>query len=202
MSITLRVDELNFVPGNTARASAASTPLAHWNIEVSDGSKSARMKLRDPSSTLADQGLPGLGPEETMAWYLEDHIDKPFETTKSGTAAALLRNYGRDLASQIAAGDLVPNDGHLQLQIVTPRRTEKSPESLWPSLQQLHWEVLEDVSVWPDGSRLTKVSVVRSLGSMDTCTPSAEDTANPPTNKAFRILLVVGRPNVEHGAEY
>lgn len=171
MSITLRLCEVSVVPGDTTSTSAF---LGHWNIEINNGFKSARMELRDPSSTLSSQALRGLGPEETIAWDLEVYPHKPFETTKHDTAAGLLTSYGRHLASQIAAGELIPKQGHLWLQIVTPRRTDKSPEALGPSLQHLHWEVLEDVSLWPRGFNLTKVGVVRSL------TDGSRRISNPP----------------------
>ncbi|WKT53634.1 hypothetical protein QSH57_004218 [Fusarium oxysporum f. sp. vasinfectum] len=160
MSTTLRIREISLEPGKIASTSAF---LGHWNTELNNYSKSAKLELRDPFSTLSSKGLPGLGPEETILWYFDKYCSTPFETAKSETAVTLLISYGRSLASQIATCPLLPKRGQLWIQIVTPQRTEKSPEVLGPSLQHLHWEVLEDVSIWPPGFTLDKVSIVRSL---------------------------------------
>jgi hypothetical protein len=74
MSTTLRVHEVNFV---SRKIASIPTLLEYWNIEINNGSKSVKMKILDPSSTLSSQGLPGLGAEETITWYLDDYGRSP-----------------------------------------------------------------------------------------------------------------------------
>jgi hypothetical protein len=152
--------------------------------------------------------LLGKDPEAMITWYLEQHADEPFETTKAGMAAELLSAYGRHLALQVVQSGLLPKTGDVQLQIAssvtcrqqTDRAAEKAPESLGQALQLLHWEVLEDAEVWPAGYRFRSISVVRSV-----TVPSVKGHAvdSPRTEgSTFNILLVVSRPRPQKDVDY
>ncbi|OAQ59803.1 CHAT domain-containing protein [Pochonia chlamydosporia 170] len=198
MASTVRIHEVDTISGE---ASSTSTNSPRWQIEVSAAAKSVSIELCDPATKLATQALPGLGSEESIAWYLEEYMNEPFETTKSESAAELLTAYGRDLASQIVASDLLPKNGHIRLQISTARRTGNAPESLSPSLHHLHWEVLEDVRVWPAGFQLSEVNVVRSV--TDATTKSTSNSCREKVKpNTYSILLVVSRPRPEEAIEY
>ncbi|KAG7284484.1 hypothetical protein NEMBOFW57_010859 [Staphylotrichum longicolle] len=193
MPLVIRIREVGLASQETSESTS------QWNIELAAGSKSINWRLRDPSS--AFQGLPGVESEETIAWYFENYASEPFETTKSDIAATLLSQYGSDLASQLAGSGVLPRSGHITLQISTPARTEKSPEATGSSLQHLHWEVLENVGLWPAGFRFSSVSVVRSLiGRSDAAVDDGHTLGHK--SKRFNILLVVSRPRPETDIDY
>jgi hypothetical protein len=68
----------------------------------------------------------------------------------------------------------------------------------------LHWEVLEDVSVWPPGFQFSGVSVVRSVtgGITNSGALRGNDRRVETKRRTFNVLLVVSRPRPEKDVEY
>ncbi|KAK4186668.1 CHAT domain-protein [Podospora australis] len=189
-----------------------------WTAEITSRSKSTTITLHNPfisaePSSFADvvSGTAGSpGSEESLSWYLENHINEPFETTRAETAAESLSTYGTSLATQLTRSGLVPRSGDIQLHIIS---SPPKASTGGPSIQQLHWEVLEDVRVWPKGynNNLASVSVIRSVTSDSTGTVVGHDAATPPAimteqnqskKASYKILLVVSRPRPEKDVEY
>jgi len=208
MPFTLRIREIRSLDQVTRHhGDSPSTSLSQWDVEI--GPESLNLRLCDPFAAIPAQ--PVTESEKTITWYLENHIREPFETTRAEVAANTLSTYGRDLASQIAQSGLLPENGDLQLHIIStasPRhqsRVEKSPESRGRPLQQLHWEVLEDVKVWPTSFRFSSVSVARSVtgtaGGLGESSTRERDSAGA-RSRGFKILLVVSRPRPLQGVDY
>lgn len=179
-----------------------------WEVEFRAGSQSLNLRIQDPlSSPLSASGA--AASEETIAWYLEKHISEPFETTKAEAALETISSYGHDLASQIVQSGLLPKRGEIQLHIISSPSSQiaRSGGSSGTRrlLQQLHWEILENVKLWPAGFWLKNVSVARSVTRTrpTISVPAYGDNQGTGTQKrTFRILLVVSRPRPEKDVDY
>ena len=179
-----------------------ATRTSDWDIEIARGDKVLRARLSDP---FADSTAFGQEPERAVKWYLEKYRIEPFETTKADFAAEALSAYGRNLAAQVVRSGLVPTHGDIELEI----KAHEHPRSPGPrntlvhregrDLQQLHWEVLEDVGVWPAGYNLDSVSVLRSVRQKIGAVCSSGDS---PQRRRFKILLVVSRPEQDTDLDY
>ncbi|KAL8994421.1 MAG: hypothetical protein Q9169_005608 [Polycauliona sp. 2 TL-2023] len=173
-----------------------------WEIELATGQRVLRTKLSD---TFADSTAFGEEPEKAIKWYLEKYITEPFDTTKADFAAEALLAYGRDLAAQLVQSGLLPTQGDIELEIKGRNRQVATaagntlPRREGRDLQQLHWEVLEDITVWPPGYNFDSVSIFRSVRQMN---GSVSSSNNLPTANVFRILLVVSRPGQDKDLDY
>ncbi|KAG7284761.1 hypothetical protein NEMBOFW57_009372 [Staphylotrichum longicolle] len=190
---------------------AKSSESSEWNVQVNTGSGSSNIQLRDPLAALAELVSDDENdePAKIIAWYLENHASEPFEKSKAESAKRLISAYGCNLASQIAETGLVPQDGYVQLHVVTAGSGEGENKEGGLSIQHLLWEVLEDPEVWSKTERRPQsVSVVRSLQSV-----TGVEAGCPPTTvlaehrdgldgKRFNILLVVSRPCPEKDVDY
>ncbi|KAK0736383.1 hypothetical protein B0T21DRAFT_178976 [Apiosordaria backusii] len=172
-----------------------------WRVELDTGKETVALELQDPFNTFT-----WTRSEQELTWYLEGHISEPFDTARADAAAESLSVYGRDLASQLSKNTLLPKHGDVHLNVVSnPVRQQLPgpPGKFGPqarSLQQLHWEVLENLEVWPPGIRFTNVTVARSMVDLIN---KPEPRAAPSTNRTtFKVLLVVSRPRPETDIEY
>jgi hypothetical protein len=198
MAFKIRVRQAGLGLGAKATAQPQTKTVAPesstWQIQLStDAEESQIITLSDPFDGLDSAGD---DPEKTLKWYLEDFIHEPFETTQGDLAAATLTEYGRGLATQLAQSGLLPSNGDIELEIGSVSR-HTHPRTIGNrDLQQLHWEVLEDVGVWPDRYNFASVSVVRLVhqGSDTTGTSSRSDSHELAEERTFNILLVVCRP--------
>lgn len=182
-----------------AKDQASSPRSSGWDIEIATSEKTSKARLSDP---FADSTAFGKEPEKAVKWYLEEYITEPFETTKADFAAEALSAYGRDLAAQIVRSGVLPAQGDIELEIIAsdrPRSPGTENTLLNRDLQQLHWEVLEDIRVWPPGYNFESVSVVRSVPRKIGAVSSSNEL---PKGKKFRILLVVSRPRQETDLDY
>ena len=173
-----------------------------WEIEIAIGEKVSRARLSDP---FADSTAFGKEPEKAVKWYLEKYVTEPFETTKAHFAAEALSAYGRDLAAQIVRSGLLPTYGNIELEIKasdrprSPGTEETLPDRGRRDLQRLHWEVLEDIRVWPPGYNFESVSIFRSVCREIRAVSSSGKSGE---GGKFKILLVVSRPGQDTDLEY
>lgn len=179
--------------------------------EISHGTGRAQWEVRSTSSWVQDQCrfviIDPWSPddEDHGRWYLEKHLRKdPFAITKARQIEGSLAQYGRKLREQIQLGDLsllsrqcnqddqIHRHG-LEITIID----EALPaEGLDDTVHRLHWELLEDPTLWPE----IKLGVtVRRLVSVDvnaTYKPGSVRSwphAQPSTRSTFNVLLVLAR---------
>jgi hypothetical protein len=173
-------------------------PADGWDVEAATATDKVETRFTDPFKDAIDCGEE---PEEAIEWYLERYFNEPFETTKADAAADALTAYGRRLATQVVQTGLLPKHGDVELEIVTnclvaTRTTEESLTN--NNLQQLHWEVLEDIKIWPPAYKFKSVSVTRLLQGTQPKTSSDGSVRA----KSFRVLLVVSRPDQTVDIDY
>lgn len=129
--------------------------------------------------------------EETeYKWYLKEFPSKqPFESSRAKRVSESLDRYGRSLAAQLLASDILPWEGNLNLRIDFKPRNHLDP---FPGygyiLQSMHWEILEAVSSWPRPCRYASIRVRRTLSE------SGPQVSYPRESSKVRILLVTCRP--------
>lgn len=178
MATTVRISELESLP-------PSSTSKCHsWNLVVTrpDKKHEALISLSDPFNS--DQ-------EQLLHWYFERYaLEDPYEVTKAELAREAIYSYGRNLSKQLATCGLIPKSGDLQLEIGLPAQggaSDAPPHGL--SLHRIHWEVLEDISLWPKRFGLKRVVVCRTLS-----VPCPIIATEPGPMSKFNVLLVVSRP--------
>jgi hypothetical protein len=180
--------------------------LGLGNVLLSSDDSEAHIELRNP---LTSQESGDVDKQELIRWYLEKYApEQPFETSKADLAAETIASYGRALAVQIAGSGLLPRKGELEIEIFGQSDVGENPDNVEIDsflLQQLYWEVLEDVKLWPAGFKFSSVTVYRSAS----CThgisgvplsTGREDTER--TKNRFNILLVVSRPGRAADIDY
>lgn len=184
--ITLKIfEERNF---GTLPATAYG---GGWNIYLSNDQRPvSRLALKYPSSSSSDSET-----EELLRWYYEKYQrDDPYAVSKAESAEKALTDYGQSLAGQlVSSGQLPPTAPEVRIEIHSRNDgTASSGDS--GSIQQLHWEVLENSTIWPQGYSFGRVMVQRvvDIGRPFSCEPSAAITH--PISR-FNILMVVARPN-------
>lgn len=211
MPFVLQVREVSPTgTGMVSRLQKSTESPAEWEVELRAGPKTLRTKIQDPFHDYPD--VLGAAPEDTIAWYLEKHISEPFESTRAQAAAEVLSSYGHDLAAQITRSGLLPKNGDVRLHIISSPSFQVSRlgESVGPQrrpFQQLHWEILEDVRLWPAGFHFSSASIARLVIPTQLETPGhvmyqQERPPTGPQQRTFRILLVVSRPRPEKDVEY
>jgi len=188
MSFRLRLSEVLSVGVDSA------TP--EWGVEAETGSGHILFKLKDPfgqSSEGSEQS------EEILKWYIESYASEPFEKTRADFAAEILSDYGRVLAARIVETGLLPKAGSICLEIVSKDSERAGLNGKEPTLQQLHWEVLENASLWPAGYDFSSISVIRSA-----LRKSLQDDTDTIRfkGKRFSILLVVARLGKQKDIDY
>ena len=97
---------------------------------------------------------------EEIRWYLEDYARRdPFSFGRAQSAERSLRSYGLSLASAICNPDGPPKglkDSSLLISI-------EYEGGFTLRMARIHWEILEDVEVWPEKRRPSNVSIVRRI---------------------------------------
>ena len=129
--------------------------------------------------------------EETESkWYLKEFAPKqPFETSRAKSVSASVDRYGKSLAAQLLASDVLPCEGNLNLRINLKPKYHSDPlPGHGYSLQSMHWEILEIVSSWPQPCRYTSIRVCRTLSE------SRAQVLYPREPSRVNILLVTCRP--------
>lgn len=165
-----------------------------WDISIcGDDAECVRVvSLLDPSI---------LATEENLRWYLEEFVIKsPFEHSRSHVAAAELKAYAERLIDGL--GLQAPLQ-HLRSKLHLSDETlltvfldiEAETASATTSIHSLHWEVLEDMSVWPEQTN-HQIIVRRKVPELDIA-QSVQPKSNVP---GFNILIVVAR-DLSRGAD-
>ena len=133
---------------------------------------------------------------EDLRWYIEEYTNDPFSTQRAQSTAFRLRSYGTSLAHAICksrafSADLV----NCTLLIEISGREEFSRQ-----LAVIHWEILEDPSLWDVDSRPVNISVIRTVygpqyssGMSLSQRPADSDISLTPQH----VLASTARPSLE-----
>lgn len=156
-----------------------------WRLHLnSDGGVvSSSFLLTSPYDTDYEAGL---------AWSLEQYADGPFAIARASQISLGLQNYGQALALI-----LEPALINLMIKSGSDRVYNKiqigvlgaGPQS---RLQSIHWEVLEQMSLWPTlRDYASQVSIVRYA------TQDGTGVARRPeiTTGSINVLIVSARPD-------
>lgn len=158
-----------------------------WDISIycDDNGPVRTISLLDPSMPSA---------EENLRWYLEEFAIKfPFERSRSHEVTAELRAYARRLINDFNLQALLQN---VRSKLQLPKEAlltvfldvEAEIGSVNNSIHSLHWEILEDMSVWPEQTR-QQVIVRRRVPDLGIMLPvGAQGSVS-----VFNILVVVAR---------
>jgi hypothetical protein len=197
MSFRVRIRDISFSNSHGKVVETTGQPK-QWSIEASTSNGSARATIYDPFELASTHGG---NLEGELRWFLENYANDPFETTRADAAAESLSKYGRGLAGQVVNACQIPRNGDLQLEIISSdsREDPRSSVGTERKLQQLHWEVLEDASVWPPGYNLNSISVARSIIKSIKQEAIGGETF---TAKKIKILLVVSRPDQQNDIDH
>ncbi|EJT79452.1 hypothetical protein GGTG_04536 [Gaeumannomyces tritici R3-111a-1] len=206
MAFTLRISGLGTRPIEQPADGIPANPF-NWTTEFASSNGRRTVQIADP---LLGRGNPA-SDEDLIKWCLEKHVREPFEATKADSAGRLIREYGQALALQVSSSGLLPVEGHLEIEVGTPDGGAGGPGHVVSSLQRLHWEVVEDVTVWPENHKFQSVGVCRTTTSAADTVPAAASAfpqvrtgaeVEPRARKHFNILLVVSRPGGAADVEY
>lgn len=169
------------------RIGSGASSNTEWDISIHchDGMSARVVSLVDPFMPES---------EENLRWYLEEFAAKsPFERSRSNNAATELRGYAKTLIKGL---DLLMQVQHLRSEM---RLLDSAPLIVFleieaeigcanNSIHKIHWEVLEDMSVWPAQTR-AQIIVRRKVPNSE-ITRSVETYSN---TAGFNILVVVAR---------
>ena len=167
----------------------------NWNtILKCDGTTvAAGVRLKDPLSQAE---------KSELRWYIEEYVPvSPFELTRARGAANLVRRYAQNIADQLnllktvqsAAGSSTSTSDAVSISLAI-RDADEDERDEKATIQQLHWELLEDLDCWKEhGFKL----VVRRLRSSDPIPGVLNSVRSWPTENMSResvnVLLVVAR---------
>jgi hypothetical protein len=178
-----------------------------WILCLKCDGKEAKLRLKDPfAEEEADVRNAFYNRESIVKWYVDKHTEEPFEVVKAESAAQLLRGYGQRLAQSLADSGILPRDGDLDLEIVSqPPKSSSISKIGEADLQKLHWELLEDVTVWPADYTFQSLTVTRCIPTEHRETSNATEWllgSQRVSIKKFSILLVVARPSASRDPDY
>jgi hypothetical protein len=183
-----------------------------WPVRLECSGKQVDLQLQDPSYTTTNGPSAVQDSDELLRWYLEKHSEEPFEVTKAEFAATQLSLYGATLAESLVASGILPDHGqHLYIEVISyPKETEEAGQLPSPDLNRLHWEVLEQVELWPKSCTYHSITVSRCILDRSTGNNLAsESTIQYPSfssmasgEKGLNILLVVSRPKPTHDPDH
>jgi hypothetical protein len=172
-----------------------------WNVSIEhDAGKLRQVKLRDPFSAAQ---------ERECKWYLERYTRSPFAVERAAVAEGSLREYGRSLFVQLRLAEFRQlwsvDTSEIDIEVVQhPQSTNDEIGS--PSIHRLHWELLEEGTLWSlDSARISIRRHLAQKGDDESAATSREKSPkeNSPTQAAaFNVLLVVARDLTLDGAAY
>jgi hypothetical protein len=210
-SSTRKIDEDSSTRSNL-EVGTTRTRASGWKVCLQCDGKEVELRLKDPFANEDTHSYSSVPIQENLVrWYLEKHTEEPFEAPKAEQVADLLTFYGRTLAKLLVTSGILPRHGHLDIEIISnPPGTPTIKGLSVADLHSLHWEVLEDVSLWPEDHTFESVAVSRCLvdtpsheglqGTSVPRMPSLEPNVSRP--KGLSILLVVSRPSASHDPDY
>ena len=128
--------------------------------------------------------------ERDYRWYLEDYAAKqPFAASRAAKVEKSLEKYGKALSDSLLGSGILPLHGRIKLWIdCSPIGGEDEASSRASSpLQNLHWELLEDISRWSNAN-YNAINVCRTLSI------SLPKVSSGTASTRVNILLVTCRP--------
>lgn len=202
----------NILARSDLEVGTTRTQTSAWAICLQCDGKEVELRLKNPFTNWDTHSHFSVPDQENLVrWYLEKHTEEPFEAPKAEQAAELLASYGRTLAKILATSGILPRHGHLDVEIISkPPRTPTIKGLSVADLHSLHWEVLEDISLWPEEYALQSVAVSRCVvgtpsheGLDGTRTPRVQSLgSNASRPKGLSILLIVSRPKAPDDPDY
>ncbi|KAL2048699.1 hypothetical protein N7G274_000611 [Stereocaulon virgatum] len=172
-----------------------------WNVSIEHDAGSLRqVKLRDPFSAAQ---------ERECKWYLERFTRSPFAVERATIAEGSLREYGRSLFVQLRLAEFRQlwsvDSSEFDIEVVQcPQST--NDESGSPSIHRLHWELLEEGTLWSLDS--VRISIRRHLAQKGDDKSAGTSGGKSPRESShsqgatFNALLVVARDLTLDGAAY
>lgn len=175
----------------------------NWNtiLKCNGTTVAAGVRLKDPLSQAE---------KSELRWYIEDYVRiSSFDLTRARDAANLVRRYAQNIADQLnllktvqsAASSSTSTSDAVSISLAI-RDADEDERDEKATIQQLHWELLEDLDCWKEhGFEL----VVRRLRSSDPIPGVLNSVRSWPTESMSResvnVLLVVAR-DTQRGAAY
>ncbi|CUS09161.1 unnamed protein product [Tuber aestivum] len=132
--------------------------------------------------------------EENLEWYFEEFAtSSPFSHSRARDVSSSLRKYAAELIKGFALEEVVDhiqeqNTGGAEAGITFFLDVETLPsEPTELSLHMIHWEILENLDLWPRGIK-GRIVVRRAIADLE-LRQSSPDIVN----RCFSILLVAAR---------
>jgi hypothetical protein len=161
-----------------------------WTVELisAEGKSVGKTSLVDPFSSEL---------EGELKWYLEEFaLRDPLLKRRAGVVRKELRSYGQRLAASLeslllnASGNYDAGDGEYKIFL-----TIKDDDSA-RSLHSLHWELLEQESIWQTES--LSITVSRQIDGAW----SEHVITNPSPQQPVNVLFVSARPDGDSDRPY
>jgi len=123
--------------------------------------------------------------EEDLRWHVEENARiSPYETSKRTAVRSSLERYVRVLLGKLLSPNTFSSSEH---QLIWELNIVGNNE--FSSFERLHWELLEDLVLWPPSfSKPLSVIVHR------TYTNSSAFSSRPNPRDSKRILIITSRP--------
>jgi hypothetical protein len=136
--------------------------------------------------------------EEECRWYVEDFASKsPFQERRAVSAVEELKRYANSLLSQLElvelVNDILSSRPSRSITITVAQGDADEDEGAENSIQQLHWELLEDPSLWPSGVEIILKRHVKAGGENPILELSSLDEDRVSGEPRVNALLVVAR---------
>ena len=158
--------------------------LHQWTMHLESGCGHASPPFQLSSPFEAEK-------EEELVWYLERYADDPFAASRASLVSQSLGNYGRALSRVLEV--------HL-LNLLSLISNNQSYETIRigilgkggiSRLHSIHWEVLEDLTLWNTVSKLIqKLVIVRLVNPI----PPISDFTKRQDPESLNVLVVSARP--------
>ena len=142
-------------------------------------------------------GEPGDTLSEDIRWYVEDYArNDPFSLQRSRSVESRLQSYGTQLAHAVCTSDAVlENLLGSDVVIEVDGRGGYSHQ-----FSSLHWEILEDLSLWNANIRPQKIAVMRRFSQGGSTTRMLSQKTSPDADSNTtpqNVLAITARPLVD-----
>ena len=136
--------------------------------------------------------------EEECRWYVEDFASKsPFQERRAASAVGELKRYANALLSQLGlvelVNDILSSRPSPSITITVAEDDGDEDGGVENSIQQLHWELLEDPSLWASGVEIIVKRLVKAGGETSIHELSSLDEDRVSGEPRVNALLVVAR---------
>jgi hypothetical protein len=170
------------------------TVRREWRLHLKsdEGAVSSSFLLTSPYDT---------NDEAELTWYLEQYADDPFATARASQISSRLQDYGQALALILepALINLMTKSGSDRVyNKIRIGVLGNGPQS---RLQSIHWEILEQMSLWRPTIQdyASQVSIVRFVAQDGTGVALRPEI----TTRSINVLIVSARPvDIENDVPY